>query len=69
MCRRYSHSPRQEPRLEPDFDAPVDAEALELPASPEISDVLQKDLAEELIASLESEDDFSALGVDEDPAA
>jgi hypothetical protein len=57
------------PRIEPDFDRPVDTEALELPASPEISDVLQQDLAEELIASLESEDGFSALDAEEHAAA
>lgn len=55
------------PRIEPDFDSTVDAEAL--PASPEISDVLQQDLAEDLIASLESEDDFSALDPEEEQAA
>jgi hypothetical protein len=66
---RYAPAPRSETRTEPNFSAPVDAEALEMPASPEMSDVLQKDLAEELIASLESEDDFSALEGDEEPAA
>jgi SPOR domain len=40
-------------------------EAVELPAAPEMSDVLQKDLANELIASLESEDDFSSLAAEE----
>ncbi len=63
------YAPRPEARIEPDFDAPVDAEALEMPASPEISDVLQQDLAEDLIASLESEDDFSDLHADAEPAA
>jgi hypothetical protein len=66
---RYAPAPRPQTRIEPNFSAPVDTEALEMPASPEMSDVLQKDLAEELIASLESEDDFSALEADEEPAA
>jgi hypothetical protein len=63
------YAPRPEARIDPDFDAPVDAEALVGPASPEISDVLQQDLAEDLIASLESEDDFSDLDADENAAA
>ena len=61
------YAPRAGTRTEPDFDAPVDTEALA--ALPEMSDVLQQDLAEELIASLESEDDFLALDAEEEQAA
>ena len=52
---------RPRARIEPDFDAPVDAEPLDLPASAQASDMLQSDLAQELIASLESDEDFSGL--------
>ena len=48
---RYAPSPRVDPEIETD--------AVEVPAAQEISDVLQQDLAEELIASLGSDDDFS----------
>ena len=59
------YAPQPEARIEPEFAGPVDAEALDLPAQPEISDVLQQGLADELIASLESEEDFSALDTEE----